>query len=390
MQLTNISSGELIVDKQLSMIIALLNKLMNNEFKIDAYDINIHELFKASRLNGLITIIYPSVYNCIGKNRNVNIEEWSNYYFKNNYNNIIVAQQISVIYELLKKKNLHPLIIKGLALSRYYKNPYDRTMGDLDLLIHQSEWDKAVDVLCQNGYKQIDDNNSPLHVEFIKNNSIMIELHKQLLHTGYLGGRDTREWYDHIWENKQLNNIDKNIEFFSMCEEDELINQIVHFATHFIYFGTKITQIFEMALIINSSRKEFEWDYIYKILENLRIISFAKLLFSICKKYFNSQVPDYLCIDNIKIQKQFIEDLYKYFCATRNDSKGWINILSNYRFLFRYKVLQPIAWLIEFKTQLQNNGFKTYAIKNAYKNIKMINKKLNIIRNYGLNFVKGI
>jgi len=372
------------VDKQLSIIIALLNKLMNDKYNIEAHDINLHDLFKVSRSHGLNTIIYPSIYDYLIKNRNANIEEWSNYYLKNTYNNMIVAQQIGVIYDLLKKENMHPLIIKGLAMSRFYKNPYDRPMGDLDLFIQKSEWDKAVDILNQMGYKQYDDNNSPLHIEFIKKNNIMIELHKQLLHTGYLGERETKEWYEHIWENKQLVIFDKNLEFLAMSEEDELINQIVHFTTHFIYCGTKISQIFEIALIINSC-KEIKWDYIYRILNKIKIMSFAKLLFSVCKKYFNAQVPDYLCIDNTKTQDQFIEDLYKYFCATKSDSKGWINILSNYRFLFRQRILQPIAWLIEIKTQLRNYGLKSYAIKNAYKNIKMINKKLNIIRNYSLN-----
>ena len=382
------NNWRLYLKEKLYNIINLLNELLKGNYNAaESNNIDTYALYQSLLNHRLNILLYP-VIRCYYKEddskRDQLFKEWTSIVQKNTFLNLIYVQQISVIYSLLISNGLTPLIIKGLAVSRYYKYPQYRSIGDLDILVGDSEWNRAIEVLIQHGYQQINDDSNPLHIEFIKKNSIMIELHKQLIHTGYLGERNTTKWYKFIWEHKQQLIVD-GIKFYALSNEDELINQVTHFASHFIYHGTRLQHIFEISLIININSK-LNWEYITETLNLIEFIPFAKLLFSICKTYFNSAIPENLCNTEYIIQKDFIENLFEYFSIEKNkgDFRGWINILSNYRFIFKHRLLQPMAFFIELKSQIKIHGFiLPFIIKNTFRNMKMINKKLHIIRNYG-------
>lgn len=372
---------------ELSLLTSFLNELMREEHNLsNIKDIDINEIYLSSSTHGLNSILYPVVehYYSIDDTCSQQIKKWTVETQKSVFLNIIYTQQVGYIYNLLIQNGLTPIIIKGLAISRFYKAPQYRRMGDLDILIRDCEWDKAIETFIQLGYEKVDSDNHPMHREFVKKNSVMIELHRQLIHTGYLGKRDDSPWYEHIWNNNIKISLD-GIEFYAMCSEDELINQITHFASHFVYYGTKISHIFEIALIINSSKKELNWDYIENILNQMGFLLFSKLLFSVCKTFFFVEIPKNLTDVNSKTQEKFISDLFEYFSVEKNkgDFRGWTNILSNYRCILRYNLLKPIIPFIELKSQYKIHGLRLlFILKNMHRNTKMIKKKIRIVKNF--------
>lgn len=82
------------------------------------------------------------------------------------------------------------VILKGSAASIYYPKPYLRTMGDIDILVHQSRFIQSLELLKSNGYLYVpegaQDENTHDNIRelvFIKN-GITIEIHRSFSSPG--------------------------------------------------------------------------------------------------------------------------------------------------------------------------------------------------------------
>ena len=63
-----------------------------------------------------------------------------------------LAHAQNELIQLLQQQELHPVIIKGCAAACYYPQPELRTMGDIDILLPTSEFERALQIMIQNGY----------------------------------------------------------------------------------------------------------------------------------------------------------------------------------------------------------------------------------------------
>ncbi len=373
------------MNKELIIILKILKSFIKEEIPpfSESNNIDIDKLYQIFLYHGLGGVLYPFItYFYKSINNNEKLQQYNKQRQKAILSHLYQIQDLSLLVGAFDESSLPYIILKGPAISNYYQNPEYRQMGDIDVLVKKNNWIEAEELLIKNGYKKAQEEEySPLHVEFRKKSRISIELHRRLIHTGYLGERNTSNWYKHIWLHKEIKNY-SGINFYAMCSEDELINQVTHFASHFIYIGVSIKHIFEMALIINS--KELDWTYIKKILDELDFMKFSCLLFSICESFFGCNIPKYFCCVEKKIQYRFIYDLYEYFSVAKHqgDFNGWINLINNYRYIIRKPLLFPMMWGIVLSAQYNIHGNRIKTIKNSIRNIKIINEKLFFVRNY--------
>lgn len=299
-------------------------------------------------------------------------------------NNMIYFTEFSKLIRTFQEQNVTVLVLKGYSISRFYINPLSRRMCDFDLLVSESDLDKVKTILLSNGYNQVkEEDHHPMHLSYQKQQGVPVEIHTGLIHSLYLGERNTDNWYNDIWSNKQKVSI-YNVDFFVMSNEDEIINQITHFANHFIYHGVQLKSLFEIALIIHSS-ENLRWDYIYHTLKELGFLEFGIFILSICKLCFFIEIPELLLNKEVQTQKDFVNDLISYYSKRVNDGviEGWLRIISKYRFILKKPMLRPIAWCISLYCQFNANKLHSL-LKNTIKDIKHINKKIFIIQKYGL------
>lgn len=287
------------------------------------------------------------------------------------------------VLEQFYEDGISPLVLKGISISNYYIHPEFRFMSDLDLYVRPEEWSAAVNKILKMGYVQTEeDDYNVLHIKFEKPESITIELHRNMIHFGYLGNRDSNEWYRSIWINKKKNTL-YGVDYYSMSTEDELIHQVTHFAAHFVYIGTQMKHLFEIALLANSNN--LDWDYIKSTLIKLKFYNLGILLFSVCKKYFN--VNTSISKLNDKDTIQFLEDFIQINAYERNSgyTNIWIQVLSNIKPHFHLKRSQLFIWIIVLKAQLKKYDYNLRKrFKDSVGNIEIINKKIKIIKSYVL------
>lgn len=373
------------MNKTQCLIIDLLNQLLNNKeiAEMNAGDIDIESLYKETLYHGVTTILHPVVCKCFTDPIfNNTLLKWTAQVLNVNKKNTLILRDIKNINYLFKENNVQMIIFKGIALARLFDNPYNRFMSDIDILVQEEDWEDAKKLLISEGFiKTNDDDYHPMHINLIKKGHAILELHRHLIHKNYIGYRNTERWYKHIWSEKYDYEFDKEI-FNIMCSEDELINQIIHFSTHFVFEGCKLSQLFEMALLVNS--KNIDWNYISDMLETLNFLCFGKLLFSICNEFFNTNIPDFIVYKNKKTVRRFMSDLLNNFTVKNiDDIRGWNNIISNYRRIITTPCILPLAWAIELKSQFRLNGLKiNKTIKNTIHNTKSINRRIYYIRKF--------
>ena len=93
--------------------------------------------------------------------------------YENIYYNAKVIHAHGCLYNILE--NIPYVIIKGYASAYYYREPYLRSMGDVDFLIHPEDMSKVDAILRQNGF--VFNHETELHKCYEKN-GIVFEAHK--------------------------------------------------------------------------------------------------------------------------------------------------------------------------------------------------------------------
>lgn len=109
-----------------------------------------------------------------------------------NESNIKDSRFESIIYKTLNKherfvntrneidalfsNNFKYLYIKGLAISKYYEEPYLRYSSDIDIIVEESKYEIAYKLLLENGYKLV--RRDKQEITLVNANNIMIDLHR--------------------------------------------------------------------------------------------------------------------------------------------------------------------------------------------------------------------
>ncbi len=82
----------------------------------------------------------------------------------------------SELYRILKENAITMVILKGTASAIYYTNPSQRSMGDIDFLVPIEQFDRAKELLTQNGYVVDEESGVKRHIHLQKN-GIIFEQH---------------------------------------------------------------------------------------------------------------------------------------------------------------------------------------------------------------------
>ena len=91
------------------------------------------------------------------------------------------AQAVRLLYgqmqlvKLFEQTGIPLVILKGTAAAMYYPEPFLRMMGDVDSLVPQERFEEAVQMMRENGYRQLEEPD-PRHIGFVRD-GVEYELH---------------------------------------------------------------------------------------------------------------------------------------------------------------------------------------------------------------------
>lgn len=210
------------------------------------------------------------------------------------------------LVSLLNCHHIPFVIIKGCAAAIYYPKPYLRTMGDIDVLVPQDYFDKAVCALESSGYVYLHEN--PRHKCYTKG-GVEVELHHHFSSSGF----NVDDILDEAIGRREQ--ITLNGYSFSVLPSVE--NGLVllgHINQHLKTNSLGLRQVIDWEMYIhNVVKNNIEMDRFIDIVEKRGLLNLAVCVTKVCNEYLG--LPE--SFDKFK----YVEDSITrdFICIILND-----------------------------------------------------------------------
>lgn len=265
------------MEKETKYLISLCNAYLKGENVVLREDINYRKLYNLSRAHNLSAVVFCVIKNSENFDK---VETAVTEKFKKDFLDAVMRYdfQFAAVEEadrILSESGIYHIFFKGAEIKEYYPVPQSRVMGDVDILIKPEDRENAKEVLTKNGFDPVNTNGPVYDYE---KNGVKLEVHTKII-SGKVGESDAETGYkDAVCHglNKTVSDVlEPNYHFAYL---------IAHLAHHFWFYGAGIKLILDLAVFQNHFDIDFE--RVFEILENVSLDKFAKVILSVCYKWF--------------------------------------------------------------------------------------------------------
>ena len=177
------------------------------------------------------------------------------------------------------KAGIPYFIVKGMDIAACYPVPSLRTMGDLDIVVHEEDKSTADNVLVALGYSCGE--KAPDYDWSYDRNQIHVELHHQLFYVEPGRNKKQAEFFNQGWKYVDNGKLDWNFHFLFI---------LAHLRKHMVISGAGFRMFMDVAAIIKND-PGLDWLRIEQMLESLEMGKFSKICFALCERWFGVKSP---------------------------------------------------------------------------------------------------
>lgn len=241
-----------------------------HQSKSDRSLIDENKIAELSRTQGIGGIIY----------KQTRIPELSSDYFNCIYQHLNRIEFISEIKKLFSENEIPFFIVKGPVIAEYYPDSFLRTMGDVDIIVHSNDMDKAASILELAGY-HFDKHEFQREFEWhFSKKSFNFELHHALLYKERVNKDEYVKYFDKCWDWVESNKLNPSFHFLYI---------ILHMRKHFLNGGIGVRFFIDLAILSKSN--DIDWSYVKRELLKLKLLSFTTICFGLCQSWFGINNP---------------------------------------------------------------------------------------------------
>ena len=273
----------------------------------------------------------------------------------NRSRNYEIIKQASQLNDLLLSNNIRPVFLKGTGnlLAGIYKDVGERMVGDIDFIISKKDFSKAVKVLRNNGYHDLNDYEMPNFRHYrrlVKDNNIAaVEIHKELI----------VEKFSNEFNYDLINKDIQKIEGFAVLSYSDKLNLSIisnQINDNAIYFNIiSLRNAYDVYLL---SKKTSAIDAIKKL---PKLKNHLNCFLNVCYEIFNNL--SFLEPCKTKKSHLFIRNFNKSLTNTKKQRLK-INLIKLFLFIkFRLSFIRKSF----FKKKYRKWIFKRLSDKNWYK-----------------------
>ena len=383
-----------------SELITLLKDARLNRVS-ESIKLDYQKLFDLANQHQISALIYNQIYNF--DDFPVELKEiWKSQTFKINVIQTRKTMKMLQVYEQFLNQNLKVLIVKGLICRSLYPQPDNRQSNDEDLYVQKEEFEKTKDILLKNNFAVVLESNDV--TTFIDPVSgLSIELHTALFSLESKAYGNYQKYFDHAFDECIVHQID-GVNVYSLEYSQHLLFLILHFVKHFFHGGVGIRQVADIVMYSEAYGNRIDWDRLYAVLKDLNIYILIISLFALAHDhlefdYTKIKVPD--DIDNNDYQDLFddimdagifgqssSERIHSATITLNTISDGKTSVLKSifpslkemqgkYKYLNKYPVLLPFAYLSRIVNYKKNNSSK-----NSQKTIEVGKQRTELLKKY--------
>lgn len=168
-------------------------------------------------------------------------------------------------------------MVKGVTVSGLYPVPALRSMGDVDVLIHEEDGERICSALTDLGFEL--QMRWELGDWIYTKNGYIFELHDSLVHR-YEGKEKLVEYFSHAWE---------YVKDGELTWSFHLIYLLEHLRQHFVGHGVGFRQFMDVAIVCKKCN--IDWEFVSDELKKINLYDFASTVFAFINHWFELSVP---------------------------------------------------------------------------------------------------
>ncbi len=198
------------------------------------------------------------------------LEEFKSRYYANAVNNDAMFDSLKAVLECLKSSGITTVVFRGASLmGDVYPSLGMRSFHDVDLLLREDDFLKAVDLLKEEGFFSY----AP-YLSTFSNEHIYIDLHTDLMtHSRVKAVRlSVNTDLDSLFERAFEKEV-QGVRFLVLHPEDALLSLTVH---HQMHSFDKLIRFLDIARLINIHKKDIDWD---RILQRAKRMNLERTLY---------------------------------------------------------------------------------------------------------------
>ena len=164
-------------------------------------DINWEYLLQIANWHGVMPLLYWSLKNtCPESIPQAQLDYLRKVFQANSYRNLVLTQQLLQLLSFLEKHKISVLPFKGpLLAASIYGNLSLRRISDLDILVHQQDFEKAAELLVAQGYEYWLEAKVQWECHLVKNDGISnIDLHCDIVPKHLSCAISDNYWWDNL------------------------------------------------------------------------------------------------------------------------------------------------------------------------------------------------
>lgn len=182
---------------------------------------------------------------------------------------------VSWLIEKLRKEDVYEILVKGQGIAQCYNRPLWRASGDVDLLLSESNYDKAKKVLLPLATDVEQELTLFKHIGMTINGSFMVELHGTLhCRLSSRVDRGIDEAQRNVFFNGNVRSWHNGTtQVFLPGVDDDVIFLFTHVLKHFYQGGVGVRQICDLSRFLWTYRKKLDVQLLEKRLQSMGIAS---------------------------------------------------------------------------------------------------------------------
>lgn len=293
------------------------------------------------------------------------------------------------LLNLLREAGYHPVILKGCAAAIYFPDIKMRSFGDIDFLVPEEEFKAAYQLMLDNGYTLLRDEDNVDYHYTLEKNGVIFEIHNKPSGLDLLTKDVQRLLYSCFQKacyNAEIHVLNKyEIPIMPVVENGMVL--LLHILKH-MKNGLGLRHLIDWMLFCEQELNDAAYKEKYEsILKKSGLNQLAKCMTRTCQKYLGMsqdgftwcQCEEALCDELIEYlfeqgnfgrKMQGDESRGTQVLATKTSPVALLKHfqkrgLINWKAAQEYKVLRPVAWIY----QIVNNMQRIRAV-GGLKNIK--------------------
>lgn len=362
--------------------------------------------------------VLPMLYRGAMKYKNIipadRIRIWRGTMYAAVLQNDHMNQAQSEILSWLSEKGIRAAILKGSSVARYYTPSDMRYLGDIDLLVDQSNIDPTSEILKDHGYR-LEEHEHNFHVSFVRGD-VTLELHyKASIVPNVKGGQAAAKIMDQFLD--EATQVSMNdMSFPALSEKHQALMLLTHMERHVIDGGIGLRQLCDWATYLGAHSDSEAMAHIGHMCRECGLLTFAQVVTKACVRFLGLQEEGvrWCLMAEETLVDALMEDVFRSGNMGRADHHGDSALFAGREMLndknqnaikslvlnlnklayrhfpitIRCKWLLPVFWVLLPSRYMIRSLFGLRKKKNIFRVLKRSNKRFELHKRLHLYEVK--